>query len=219
MSDPVRLAIAFCPLAAYLGLIGMINLRRGPFITSGGRDFMALSIGLSGLILIGPLALIMPSWSVNFYGSYAWLMMLGLYFLSVAFLVLTKRPRIVVYNTTIKNIRPLLREVVDGLDPSARWAGESLFLPTLGLHLILEEDYGTRNVLIKSVGPRQDLDGWRQLEIALVQATRRHEKQPINYYGLFLVSVGVFMLLMVCTQVYTHGNFQQEFIHDFYLDR
>lgn len=216
--DPVRLAIAICPLAAYLALIGFINLRRGPFITSGGRDALALSIGLSGLALIGPLALMMPSWSISVYGPYAWLMMLTLYFLMVAFFILTRRPRIVAYNTTIKHLRPLLREVADGLDPSARWAGESLFLPTLQLHLIMEEDYGTRNVLIKSVGPRQDFSGWRQLELALTQVVRRHEKLSVNPYGIFLVVVGIFMLVSVCVQVYLHGDFVSQFLHEFYLD-
>ncbi|MHC2067801.1 hypothetical protein ACYFX5_10035 [Bremerella sp. T1] len=217
-SDPVRLAIAICPLAAYLALIGVINLRRGPFITSGGRDLLALSIGLSGLAMIGPLALMMPSWSIAVYRSYAWLLMLALYFLMVTFFILTRRPRIVAYNTSIKNLRPLLREVADGLDPGARWAGESLFLPSLHLHVVMEEDYGTRNVLIKSVGPRQDFNGWRQLELGLVQVARQHKKQSINPYGIFLVSVGIFMLLAVCFQVYLHGNFVDTFMHDFYLD-
>ncbi|MBA2116486.1 hypothetical protein [Bremerella alba] len=216
--DPVRLAIAICPLAAYLALIGFINLRRGPFITSGGRDALALSIGLCGLAMIGPLALMMPSWSISAYGSYAWLMMLTLYFLMVAFFILTRRPRIVAYNTTIKHLRPLLREVADALDPSARWAGESLFLPSLQLHLIMEEDYGTRNVLIKSVGPRQDFTAWRQLELALAQIVRQHEKLSINPYGIFLVVVGIFMLVAVCIQVYLHGDFVSLFLHEFYLD-
>ena len=128
------------------------------------------------------------------------------------------RPRIIAYNTTIKNLRPLLREVADGLDPAARWAGESLFLPTMQLHLILEEDYGTRNVQIKSVGSRQDFGGWRQLELALVNMLRQHERQSINPYGIFLLSVGACMLLAVCVHVYMHGNFQELFLHDFYWD-
>ncbi len=217
-SDPVRLAIAICPLAAYLALIGMINLRRGPFITSGGRDTMALAIGVCGLATIGPLALMMPSGSLSIYGVYAWLMMLTLYFLAVAFLILTRRPRIIAYNTTIKHMRPLLREAADTLDPAARWAGESLFLPTLQLHLVMEEDYGTRNVQIKSVGPRQDFGGWRQLELALVQGVRQHQRQPINPYGIFLVGVGLFMLAAVCLQVYWHGDFLDALRHEFYLE-
>ncbi|RCS49169.1 hypothetical protein DTL42_11540 [Bremerella cremea] len=217
-SDPVRLAVAICPLAAYLLLIGFINLRRRPFITSGGRDSLALAIGLSGLALIGPLALMMPSWSIQTYGGYAWVMMLTLYFLLVTFVILISRPRIIAYNTTIKNLRPLLREVADGLDPAARWAGETLFLPTMQLHLILEEDHGTRNVQIKSVGSRQDFSGWRQLELALVNALRQHQKQSMNLYGIFLLSVGMLMLLAVCVHVYLHGYFLDSFWHDFYFD-
>lgn len=217
-NDPVRLAIAICPLAAYLVLIGFINLRRSPFITSGGRDSLALAIGLSGLAMIGPLALMMPSWSIRTYHGYAWLMMMALYFLLVTFIILISRPRIVAYNTTIKNLRPLLREVADSLDPAARWAGETLFLPSMQLHLIMEEDYGTRNVQIRSVGPRQDFGGWRQLELALVQVLRQHGKQKVNLYGVFLMVLGIAMLVSVCVQVYMHGDFVDSFLHDFYID-
>jgi len=216
-SDPVRLAIAVCPLAAYLLLIGSINLQRFPFLTSGGRDALALGIGLSGLMFIGPLALMMPSWSLETYGGYAWLMMLVLYFLMLAFLILTRRPRLVIYNSNIQKLRPVLREAADSLDSSARWSGEALYLPTLQVHLILEEDYGTRNVLIKSVGPQQDYESWGKLESAMAQSMPGHEKQSPNPYGIFLVGLGAMLLVSVCYQVFAHGKFFEAFAREFFF--
>jgi len=216
-SDPVRLAVAICPLAAYLSLIGLINLRSVPFLTSGGRDLLALSIGLSGLALIGPVALVTPSWSIDAYGAYAFPLMFALYFLVVIFIVLTRRPRLIAYNTTIQKVRPLLREVAEGLDPAARWAGESVFLPSLKIHLILEEDYGTRNVQFNSVGGTQNFAGWRQLEVALANQMRQSKDRRMNPYGFFLVGIATFMMVAVCAQVFAHGNFVSVFLHEFYL--
>ena len=53
--DPFRLAIALLPLAAYVLLLGLLNLRRRPFLTSGGCDVAALGVALSGLMFVGPL--------------------------------------------------------------------------------------------------------------------------------------------------------------------
>ena len=40
--DPLRLAIACIPLAAYALVIGLVNLRRRPLLVSGGADLTAL---------------------------------------------------------------------------------------------------------------------------------------------------------------------------------
>ena len=46
--DPFRLAIALVPLAAYLLLVGLVNLRRRPLLTSGGSDLAVLGLALHG---------------------------------------------------------------------------------------------------------------------------------------------------------------------------
>ena len=53
-------------------------------------------------------------------------------------LILSMRPRLVVYNITLEQLRPLLADVVARLDSEARWAGESLVMPQLGVQLHLE---------------------------------------------------------------------------------
>ena len=58
--DPFRLAIALVPVAAYVLLLGLVNLRRRPFLTSGGSDLTALGVALSGLMFVGPLELFRP---------------------------------------------------------------------------------------------------------------------------------------------------------------
>ncbi len=44
-----------------------------------------------------------------------------------------------IYNLTSGELRPVLAGLVRDLDPEARWAGDSLSLPGLGVQLFLED--------------------------------------------------------------------------------
>ena len=46
--DPLHFCIAMVPLAVYLLMLGLLNLRRTPFVTSGARDAAAVGIGYLG---------------------------------------------------------------------------------------------------------------------------------------------------------------------------
>src|SRR3954452_11451184 len=95
--DPFRLAIALVPLAAYVLLLGLLNLRRRPFLTSGGCDMAALGLALSGLIFIGPLELFRPEAATRSFGNYIWLFLIIFYWLWLLLVVLLTRPRLVGY--------------------------------------------------------------------------------------------------------------------------
>ena len=77
------------------------------------------------------------------------------------------RPRLVFYNVTVIQLRPVLGSVVQQLDNQARWAGDSLLLPQLGIQLHLEEFSVMRNVQLVSSGPKQNFTGWRRLELEM----------------------------------------------------
>jgi len=66
--------VALLPLGGYLLVLGWLHLRRRPAAIPGGLDIAALAVGLSGLVLAGPLALLQPA-----VGTAPWaaLMMLG----------------------------------------------------------------------------------------------------------------------------------------------
>ena len=111
---------------------GLVNLWRRPIVTTGAKDLAGLGIGVSGLVMVGPLELFMPTAAAIHFGQYVWLLLLALYALAVLFLVLVVRARLVVYNTGRDELRPILVEVVAELDTEARWAGDSVVLPQLG---------------------------------------------------------------------------------------
>ncbi len=169
LPDPLRLTIALVPLASYGLLIGLINARRRPFLTTGGADLAALGAALSGLILVGPIELFRPEAASAEFGSYVWLFLLAFYWLCVWLAVLLAKPRLVVYNASIDELRPVLAETARSIDPQARWAGDSLTLPTLGIQLHLESFDLMRNVSLVASGGQQDLAGWRRLAGELYQ--------------------------------------------------
>jgi len=201
--DPLHLCIAMGPVIAYLMLLGLINARRRPFLTTGARDLSALGIGVSGLVIAGPMELFMPELALNQFGAYVWLMMLALYGLCWTLLVLLVRPRLVIYNMTIKQLRPILSSVASKLDPELRWAGDSLCLPTLHVQLHLETFTTLRCTQLVSSGPEQSCAGWRKLEIKLAEALKTTES-TINPYAMSLIVLAVFMAVAVTFKMATN---------------
>lgn len=194
--DPLRLGIALTPLAAYVLLLGLVNLASRPLFTTGGRDLAALAMGISGLVVVGPLELFFPEAAVERLGGFVWLMLIGLYALLVVLLTLVRRPRLVLYNMTVDQLRPMLANVVSDLDPDARWAGECLVLPRLGVQLFIEPFLAMRNVQLVSSGPHQSFAGWRRLERGLVKGLQGVSCSP-NPYGFSLVFFGLLMVALV----------------------
>ena len=178
------------PLCVYFLLLGLLNLRRRPFITTGGRDAMSLGIGIVGFIIVGPMELFLPEAAANHLHIWAWVMLVTLYLLSLVLIVLLLRPRLVIYNITSEQLRPVLSEFVPKLDPEARWAGDALSLPELGVQLHVEANAMFKNVQLISAGPQQNLAGWRRLELELDRAFRKLEGVP-NPYGASLMLCGL----------------------------
>jgi hypothetical protein len=167
--DPLRLTIAFLPLASYCLLLGILNARRKPFLTSGGADLATLGVALSGVVFVGPIELFRPEKASEEFGSYVWLFLLLLYWLCIWLAVLLARPRLVIYNISSEELRPVLAEAARSLDPQARWAGDSLSLPTVGVQLHLETFEVMRNVSLVASGAKQNLATWRQLGTLLAE--------------------------------------------------
>ena len=200
--DPFRLAIALVPVAAYVLLLGLLNLRRRPFLTSGGCDVAALGAALSGLMFVGPMELFRPEAATRSFGNYIWLFLLLFYWLWLVLFVLLSRPRLVIYNISAEELHPVLAEVAGRLDAAGRWAGNNLSLPGLGVQLHLDSLDSMRNVSLVASGGRQSLDGWRRLsrELGKSLSTMRVKTNPraVGLLGasLALIAICVTHLLM-----------------------
>ena len=194
--DALHLSIALGPLSVYLMLLGAINLSKRPFMTTGARDAAALGVAIAGFVAAGPMELFLPQRADLRFGSMVWLLLLAFYVLSLLLTVLLMRPRLVIYNITTEQLRPLLAEVVQQLDTQSRWAGESLVLPQLGVQLHLESFGPLRSAQLVSTGPQQSHNGWRALEIALSEKLQSVNGSP-NPYGFSLLGFGILIICLV----------------------
>lgn len=190
LPDPLRLTIALLPLASYCLLLGVINARKKPLLTSGGADLATLALALSGLVFIGPIELFRPEAATLEFGSYVWLFLLLLYWLCVWLAVLLARPRLVIYNISSAELRPIVAEAARSLDPQARWAGDSLSLPTVGVQLHLETFEIMRNVSLVASGAQQNLASWRQLGALLAERLENYtvDSNP-RWLGIVLFAI------------------------------
>jgi hypothetical protein len=198
--DPFRLAIALVPLAAYALVLALVNARRRPFLTSGGSDLGALGVAISGLMFVGPLELFRPEAATREFDNYIWLFMLSLYWLGLVLVLLLARPRLVIYNISSEQLRPVLAEAASRLDSEARWAGNHLTLPRLDVHLHLDSLDIMRNVSLVSSGSQQSIDGWRRLARDLRQSLSsvRTKRSP---RVIALLAVSLALLAVSVTQM------------------
>jgi hypothetical protein len=180
-------------------LLGAVSLSRRALLVAGSRDAAALGLAVSGLVIVGPMELFYPYDSAVRRGfgidaaaaeGYIWLLLLTLYVMSVILWLLLLRPRLVIYNISADKLRPILADTVLQLDAEARWAGDSLSIPRLGIQLYLDAFTPFRTVSLISAGASQSHQGWRRLETDL-RAGLAREQTGRNPRGLILLVVGL----------------------------
>ena len=197
--DPLHFCIAVAPLAVYLLLLGVINLKGSPFVTTGARDAAALAIGLVGFVLAGPMELFFPEGAATRFGGWVWIMLIIFYGLCISLVVLLMRSRIVIYNISLEQLRPILTNVAMKLDPKSRWAGDSLLMPDQRIHLHVEPVEWIKNIQLTAGGNQQSYEGWQTLERELAEALKKMPVGP-NMIGVpLLVTSGV---LAMCAAVW-----------------
>ena len=190
--DSLPLGAAFLPLGIYLLVLGWVHLRRRPLAIAGVWDGILLGASLLGLVTVGPIALVRPAAGGS---SWSWPMLILGFCLVVALCVLVSRPRLIVYNISVEQIRPLVAEVASDLDPQARWAGETVALPTRGLQVHLDGDGSLRTVSLIGVGRRSAHEGWSEFSRRVRQASRRLPVRASPWGGVF-AGIGAVLVLL-----------------------
>lgn len=186
---------------------------RRPLLTTGARDTAALGLAVSGLFVAGPMELFLPEAAANSMGAYVWILLIAFYSLLLTLMVLLMRPRLIIYNVQLDQLRPALAEVVSRLDTDARWAGDCLVMPKLGVQLHLEPVGVMRVVQLIAVGPQQADQGWRQFENELSTALKSR-RGSANPHGYLFLGMGIAMLGMATFQVITNHREVVQSIHD-----
>jgi hypothetical protein len=191
--------VAFGPLALYLVLLGLTNLRRRPLLVNGSRELAALGVALVGLLIVGPMQLFVPDATALRFGWLVWPLLLSFYGLSLTLWALVARPRLVIFNIRSAELRPILSELALALDADARWAGDSLALPQMGVQLRLESFPSMRNVSLVANSDSQSFSGWRRLERSLRSVLKTVEVGP-NPRGVGMLIAGLLILTSLVYQ-------------------
>lgn len=190
--DPLHFCIAVVPLAIYLLILGIINLSRSPFVTTGARDAAALAIAVIGLVIAGPMELFFPEGAASQFGGYVWIMLIIFYGLSVSLIVLLMRARIVVYNISMDQLIPVLKSISNKLDRNSKWNGNSLMMPNLKVHLHVESVDWMRNIQLVAGGNEQSYEGWKMLEQELKGALKGMRVGP-SVPGVFFLCISAIL--------------------------
>ena len=195
-----HLCIALGPLTVYLMLMGLINASRQPFVTSGARDVFSLALGISGLIMIGPLRLFVPEQALTAFGAWTWALLGAFYILSVLLVGMTSRPRLVVYNISSTQLKTTLGKLVAELDSSAKWAGDSVELPQMGIQLSIESKNSMRSCQIVAVGYHQNL---------------KKVKVSANPYALSMIGFALVLGTLIAFQIIQNPQIVLNDLKDF----
>jgi len=190
----ISIAVALIPLALYFFALAALNSGYRPRALTGQEDLTALALGLIGFVMVGPMLYVLPIDALGFWGYKTWFFLAMLYALMVWFLGAVFRFRVVVYNVGMSELRDILEKTGQELDAEARWAGNSLSLPTLGIQFYLERASLLRNVTLKACGTRQNLQGWLHFEKSLRHALLRHRATRNNRVSMLMAAVGVLMM-------------------------
>lgn len=213
--DPLRSALALAPLGAYFLALALRYLSRRPSVVSGGRDLAALALGLSGLLLIGPVELLLPDEAQARFGAWVWPMLGALYVLIWLLVLLLQFPRLVIYNASQQQVRHWLTVAVRELDAQASFAGNSVLLPGLGIECRVEGGAGASNAALVCTAFPASLQGWQLFEQAIRAQAAAHAGRPhpfgwsLLFGGLLLMSTA--FLRLAANPVRAHEAFAELF--------
>ncbi len=202
----ISIAVAFLPLALYFFALAALNSGHRPRMLTGQEDLTALALGLIGFVMVGPMLYFMPIDALTFWGFYTWFFLALLYALVVWFLGAVFRFRVVIYNVGMSELKSILEQIGRELDPEARWAGNSLSLPTLGIQFYMERLSLLRNVTLKACGSNQNPQGWLNFEKSLRNALLRHRTVHGNRVMVFMTLVGLLTGSGAAALLLTHAR-------------
>ncbi len=199
--DTFSACVALLPLAIYLLLLGAINLAGRPLVVTGTREILALGLAVCGLVIVGPMQLFMPEGAAAWFGGVVWLLLIAFYMLCLTMAVMMSRPRLVIYNISLDQLRPILSATVARLDHDSSWANRAVTMPQMRVHLQVESFPPMRNASLVATGTDQSVAGWRRLETALRETLRETPVASGQLHGLWLTLCGAMILVVLALRI------------------
>ena len=201
--EPFVLLVALLPLAAYLTLFGLMRLAGKPFVTTGGRDIFATAIAISGLVAVGPAELFFPTAAAAAFGLAIWPVLGFLYLLLITLVILSTRPRLIVYGRGPSSACNALWRAARSIDPQATCdeAAGQVKLPASGIHLRIDGYRGGDISEITAYEGAISPSFWHRLFTALRNELGQAEATAPRRGGTMFL-VGSAMLALISIQLF-----------------
>ena len=196
MVDLFSVICAMLPIAAYLLIVGGLQLRRCSTVISGFADTLMLGFAIGGLAMVGPLDLFVPEIAAYRFGSALRLLLLVLYVLIVLLVAMARRPRMVVLNASESRVLETLRELTRELDDRTTWSGNAAYLPQRKLDLHVEFEPASHTVQVRSLSREIDFAQWTRLRRRLGSQLRTQQLVG-NARAVWSIASGATLVILV----------------------
>ena len=185
---------ALIPFSFYLLFLGIINLSPKPLMLTGRQDLIALSLGISGLVIVGPLQILLPQAGIIRFGMHVWYPLVVLYIFGVLWLLILSRPRLVLYNVNQDDFANILSHLMER-EGWANLRNENVVLiNNLGIQFEILPVVLMKNVTLRATHNKQSNTGWREFHQSLQRELHSHHSLR-NGFGWIYLAAG----LMVAT--------------------
>ena len=191
---------ALIPLSFYLVFLGMINLSQKTRVLTGRQDLIALSFGVAGLLIVGPLHIFLPPAGMIRFGNHVWYPMVVLYLFGVLWLSMICRPRLVLYNLNYEDFSRILEYVIEREIWTDRRYGNVIQIRELEIQFEILPVEATKNITLHSTRAEQSNTGWRVLQKALQTELLSHSAVP-SAYGWIYLACGIVVAAVGWTSI------------------
>ena len=158
MSDGTQnlliISVNLLPIGTYLCVLGLFHALSRPLVTTGVRDYLALAIALSGLVITGPISYILHYRMLPDFLVHSHWIGLGMYLLFVAALLPRSYERLIIYNCSESSAVTAIRSIFGHLGLSYKEVPGGWILADFGVSLELDSFPALRNVTLRFHGMR-----------------------------------------------------------------
>jgi hypothetical protein len=135
-------------------VLGLFHSIGRPLVATGGRDYLALALALSGLIITGPIDYALHGRMLPDFLLHSHVIGLGIYVLLAASLFPRSHEKLVIYNCQLSSVMDAVRGILERLGHRFQEVPGGWILSERGVSLECESFVGLRNVTLYFHGMR-----------------------------------------------------------------
>lgn len=191
---------ALIPLSFYLIFLGVINLSRKTRMLTGRQDLIALSFGVAGLMIVGPLQIFLPAAGMIRFGNHVWYPMIVLYLFGVLWLSMISRPRLVLYNLNYDEFLHILERAMEREIWTAQRHGNVVQISELKVQFEIMPVEAMKNITLRATCAEQSSAGWSVFQKTIREELLSHCTVP-NASGWIYLACGIVVAAVGWTSI------------------